>query len=76
MHMRVFHGQIDALAFHDDGGLVLSFAGCGSDHYSPSAEREPEMVLRRGLGGEPGSLDPAAAIDTFSMEVLAIYTKG
>jgi oligopeptide transport system substrate-binding protein len=56
--------------------LALSFAGCGFDHQAPSDDREPPMVLRRGLGGEPGSLDPAAAIDTFSMEVLGDLYEG
>jgi oligopeptide transport system substrate-binding protein len=56
--------------------LAFSFPGCGSDHQAPSANREAPMVLRRGLGGEPGSLDPATAIDTFSMEVLVDLYEG
>jgi oligopeptide transport system substrate-binding protein len=33
-------------------------------------------TLRRGLGGEPGSLDPAAAADSFSLEVLGDLYEG
>jgi oligopeptide transport system substrate-binding protein len=34
------------------------------------------MTLRRGLGGEPGSLDPGAATDSFSLEVLGDLYEG
>ena len=33
-------------------------------------------VLRRGLGGEPASLDPAEAADTFSLEVVRDLYEG
>lgn len=33
-------------------------------------------TLRRGLGGEPGSLDPAAAADSFSLEILGDLYEG
>jgi oligopeptide transport system substrate-binding protein len=34
------------------------------------------VVLRRGLGGEPSTLDPAAAADNFSFEVLQDLYEG
>jgi oligopeptide transport system substrate-binding protein len=33
-------------------------------------------TLRRGLGGEPGSLDPGAAADSYSLEVLGDLYEG
>jgi len=33
-------------------------------------------MLRRGLGGEPGSLDPGGAADSFSLEVLGDLYEG
>ena len=33
-------------------------------------------TLRRGLGGEPSSLDPSSAPDTYSSEVLADVYEG
>jgi oligopeptide transport system substrate-binding protein len=62
-------------------GLVtlLAFQGCNSKT-SPSSEKarvlEQQVVLRRGLGGEPASLDPAEAADTFSFEVLRDLYEG
>ena len=35
-----------------------------------------KSTLRRGIGGEPGSLDPAKAVDTFSFEVLRDCYEG
>jgi oligopeptide transport system substrate-binding protein len=37
---------------------------------------ETSATLRRGLGGEPGTLDPAAAADSFSLEVLGDLYEG
>ena len=53
-------------------------AGCGGSSHPNAAngEKSSPTLLRRGLGGEPGSLDPAAAIDTFSMEVLGDLYEG
>ena len=33
-------------------------------------------VLRRGIGGEPASLDPGEAADTFSFEVIRDLYEG
>jgi oligopeptide transport system substrate-binding protein len=41
----------------------------------PASPSDPQ-VLRRGLGGEPSALDPAAAIDTFSAQVLQDLYEG
>jgi oligopeptide transport system substrate-binding protein len=37
---------------------------------------ESDSVLHRGLGGEPSSLDPAAAADSFSFEVMQDLYEG
>src|ERR1700678_3037609 len=37
---------------------------------------ESKATLQRGLGGEPGSLDPSAAADSFSAEVLGDLYEG
>ena len=34
------------------------------------------VALRRGLGGEPATLDPGAAVDSFSMEILDDLYEG
>ena len=56
-------------------GLVTGCGG-GRQPTSHSEARHAPIVLRRGLGGEPGSLDPAAAVDTFSYEVLGDLYEG
>jgi ABC-type oligopeptide transport system substrate-binding subunit len=57
---------------------LLVNPGCNSNT-SPSIEtvRMPAAaILRRGLGGEPATLDPAAAADTFSFEVIRDLYEG
>jgi oligopeptide transport system substrate-binding protein len=49
-------------------------AGCGQSARLPSFV-DP-ITLRRGLGGEPGTLDPAAVVDSFSSEVLGDVYEG
>jgi len=60
-------------------GTLLAFQGCNSKT-GPLSEKarvvEQSVVLRRGLGGEPASLDPAEAADTFSFEVLRDLYEG
>jgi oligopeptide transport system substrate-binding protein len=53
-------------------------AACNSDDHQPSNATQPQhqSVLRRGLGGEPGSLDPAQAVDSFSGELLDDLYEG
>jgi oligopeptide transport system substrate-binding protein len=41
-----------------------------------TASAAPPHVLRRGSGGEPGSLDPALAVDTFAFEILRDLYEG
>ena len=53
-------------------------AGChaklgSQQQLAPLGDR---ATLRRGIGGEPGSLDPAAAADSFSLEVLGDLYEG
>ena len=56
-------------------GLVAGIWGCSQGSEHSSAQRSsPE--LRRGLGGEPASLDPAAAADTFSTQVIQDLYEG
>ena len=52
-------------------------AGCHSKHEQPEqSSLEDRATLRRGLGGEPGTLDPSAAADSFSLEVLGDLYEG
>jgi oligopeptide transport system substrate-binding protein len=54
------------------GYLLVSLWSCGnSTNTADSAE-----VLRRGLAGEPSSLDPAAAADNFSFQLLQDLYEG
>ncbi len=61
-------------------GLLALFAiqGCNSNT-NPSAATKGNSdhpVLRRGIGGEPASLDPGEATDTFSFEVIRDLYEG
>jgi oligopeptide transport system substrate-binding protein len=50
-------------------------AGCHAK-IAPQPSLEETATLRRGLGGEPGTLDPGAAADSFSAEVLGDLYEG
>src|SRR5882724_8497927 len=52
--------------------LLVWLWSCGN-HTDPVG---PAQVLRRGLAGEPASLDPAAAGDNFSFQVLQDLYEG
>ena len=52
--------------------LVVGILGC-SESQAPVNTAE---VLRRGLSGEPATLDPAEAADTFSSEVMEDLYEG
>jgi oligopeptide transport system substrate-binding protein len=54
------------------GLLAFAVLGCGHPQNSSNAAQ----VLRRGLSGEPATLDPAASGDTFSHEVLEDLYEG
>ena len=63
-------------------GAVVSIAivlgaGCHRKQ-GPADQLRPleNITLRRGLGGEPGSLDPGAAADSYSLEVLGDLYEG
>jgi oligopeptide transport system substrate-binding protein len=55
--------------------LLVSTFGC-SRSPSPAVDHEDQQILRRGLGGEPASLDPAAAADNFSTQVVQDLYEG
>ena len=62
---------------------VLSLSGlfglqvlAGCQPSPPAANSADPPQLRRGLSGEPSSLDPAAAGDTFSLQVLQDVYEG
>jgi oligopeptide transport system substrate-binding protein len=63
-------------------GITILFAaqGCDSNsHQSTGVAPQGiahEIVLRRGIGGEPASLDPEEAADTFSFEVIRDLYEG
>lgn len=59
--------------------IVLGFALlCACDSKSGRTPTEPinAHLLRRGIGGEPASLDPGRAGDTFSFEVIRDLYEG
>jgi hypothetical protein len=53
-------------------------AGCNEkqEQHVHLSSLEKTATLRRGLGGEPGILDPGAAADSFSQEVLDDLYEG
>jgi oligopeptide transport system substrate-binding protein len=58
--------------------LIVLGVGCHTKH-GPAGQLSPvenAATLRRGLGGEPGTLDPGAAADSFSLEVLGDLYEG
>ncbi|MGO9932061.1 MAG: peptide ABC transporter substrate-binding protein [Steroidobacteraceae bacterium] len=55
--------------------ILVALYGC-SQHANPLGQGHNELVLRRGLAGEPASLDPAAAADTFSTQVVQDLYEG
>jgi oligopeptide transport system substrate-binding protein len=57
---------------------VLAGQGCDStnDPSSSKGLKTAEQVLNRGIGGEPASLDPGTASDTFSFEVIRDLYEG
>ncbi len=61
--------------------LVISVAGASASCESRAPENRQgvdsaPLVLRRGLGGQPGSLDPQRAEDAFSFDVLRDLYEG
>lgn len=57
---------------------LLAIHGCNSNT-TPAADathKSKGQILRRGIGGEPASLDPGEAVDTFSFEVIRDLYEG
>lgn len=68
-------GLIAALLMTGVAAFVAS--GCGrNDSAATGAAGTEPLVLRRGLGGQPGSLDPQRAEDAFSYDVLRDLYEG
>jgi oligopeptide transport system substrate-binding protein len=67
-------GLLSAIA---SAALALG-TGCHEKHGQPAqpSSLEKTAALRRGIGGEPGTLDPGAAADSFSLEVLGDLYEG
>jgi oligopeptide transport system substrate-binding protein len=57
---------------------LIAALGCSSDNGSATNEtlKSKNSVLRRGIGGEPASLDPGNATDIFSFEVIRDLYEG
>lgn len=57
--------------------LAVAIGGCGAPTPpSTPAAGEAAPVLRRGLGAEPGTLDPQAAVDNAALAVVADLYEG
>jgi oligopeptide transport system substrate-binding protein len=56
-------------------GLAGATGGCAQGSDVPIAG-SPALELRRGISGEPASLDPAAATDNFSSQVIQDLYEG
>jgi oligopeptide transport system substrate-binding protein len=57
--------------------IVLTlFAGCHPETGNNHEALTNRTTLRRGIGGEPSSLDPGVASDTFSYEVIRDVYEG
>ena len=59
--------------------IVVAVASASCDSRAPDGKQSEEsapLVLRRGLGGQPGSLDPQRAEDAFSFDVLRDLYEG
>jgi oligopeptide transport system substrate-binding protein len=56
-------------------GLIL-VSGCHPESGQDNQVTSDQTTLRRGIGGEPSSLDPGEASDTFSYEVIRDVYEG
>lgn len=55
---------------------LLNACGSKSDRSAPERNSVDARLLRRGIGGEPATLDPGRAGDTFSFEVIRDLYEG
>jgi oligopeptide transport system substrate-binding protein len=71
-------GRLPVVGFAIGLLTLFSVQGCDSNTgQSPQKTHNTDsQVLRRGIGGEPASLDPAQAADTFSFEVIRDLYEG
>ena len=80
--MVVRLGNVSAIDVRSVEALLLALviaasASCESNISTKSVSATPPMrVLSRGLGGQPGSLDPQLAEDVFSYDVLRDLYEG
>ena len=58
------------------GSAVLDGCNAKTNHSIGNTPQVDTHILRRGIGGEPASLDPARAGDTFSFEVIRDLYEG
>ena len=56
--------------------IAISFVACGHRDTGATTQTDPNRVLRRGLPGEPRTLDPQLADDDFSFQVLRDLYEG
>lgn len=56
--------------------IVVSLVACGHHDTGATGQNEANRVLRRGLPGEPQTLDPQLADDDFSFQVLRDLYEG
>jgi oligopeptide transport system substrate-binding protein len=66
--------MIRSIAFATLGLSLALLTACG--HGGDKSSATAPQFLRRGLSGEPASLDPAAASDTFSTQVVQDLYEG
>ena len=78
MHLQRYSAKpLRFAAFLLVGVIAVTVAAC--DSRMPAGEGIADarpLVLRRGLGGQPGSLDPQRAEDAFSFDVLRDLYEG
>ena len=66
-----------AIALVTLGVVALGGISCGKDDAAGRAsDNSNRLILTRGLGGQPGSLDPQRAEDAFSYDVLRDLYEG
>ena len=56
--------------------IAISLVACGHRDTGATGQTDPHRILRRGLPGEPQTLDPQLADDDFSFQVLRDLYEG
>jgi oligopeptide transport system substrate-binding protein len=57
-------------------GLAIAVTVVGCQRNNAPGQDVSSQTLRRGIGGEPATLDPGKAVDTFSFEVIRDIYEG